>query len=305
MAYKVNILGTVEHHSYKDIDATYSIIEELAINGVNAICFSVHADNESGLTPFDFTQWSGIKKYCDALNIEFIGRPRALCAVECCEELGVSKYRIAAEEVGNFPLLEKLARTEKELIISAPPGLDWQIERMIDFIQPYDNNVVLMQWMPFFPCQSWDWGLKRMEWLKNHFGYKIGLCDRSGDVFASAAAIAMGAEYVEFRISEYPEALRKKFIEGIRKVESSLQVNPDSENFSLSLAYKGMFERSIIINKDKKKGMMLTLEDIEIIEDSRGIDVSRYYDVVGKYLIEDVKRGEMLDWSHLQHDLQQ
>ena len=194
MSRKVFIFGTIESDSYKDPDYIYSLVEELAITGVNAICFSIHTDEGCSDTAIGMSRWESIKKYCEALNIEFIGRPRALSAVGCCEELGVARYRIAAEEVGNFPLLEKLARTGKELVISVPPGFDWQIERMIDFIQPYENPIVLMNWMPFYPCQPWDWGLKRIEWLQNHFGYRVGLCERSGDVLASVAAIAMGAE---------------------------------------------------------------------------------------------------------------
>lgn len=297
---KINILGTVDLETYNGLESVYAIIEELAVTGVNGICFSLHTNSEPEIKPFDMADWNGIKKYCEAVNIEFIGRPRALGAVECFEHLGIKRYRIAAEEVGNFPLLEKLARTGKELIISAPPGMDWQLERMVDFIQPYENNLVIMQWMPVCPCEPCDWGLNRIEWLKNHFGYKVGLCDRSGDLFASTAAIALGADYVEFRINDYPENVRKRLIEGIRKVETSLQLHPDREDYSLHLAYKGMFERSLIINKDKKRGSKIMLEDIEVTDDCTGIDVSRYDDIVGKYLCLDVNKGDLLNWNVLQ-----
>ena len=45
-------------------------------------------------------------------------------------------------------LLEKLARTGKELIISSPQGMDGQVERMIDFLQPFDKTLIIMHWMP-------------------------------------------------------------------------------------------------------------------------------------------------------------
>lgn len=302
MEQKINILGTIDTDSYEEINSIFAIIEELAVAGVNGICFSIHPTDEPKIESYNMKEWLSIKHYCEALNIEFIGRPRALAAIDCFEHLGIEKYRIAAEEVGNFPLLEKLARTGKELIISAPTGLDWELERIVDFIQPYENNLVLMQWMPTCPCAPYDWGLNRIEWLRSHFGYKVGICDRSGDIFASSAAIALGVEYVELRINDYSEEMRKRLIEGIRKVESSLQIHPDREDDSLHLAYKSMCNRSLIINKDKKKGSRILLEDIEITDNSAGIDVSRYEDVVGKYLCNNIRKGDLINWQILQNN---
>lgn len=302
MEQKINILGTIDTESYESINSIYAIIEELAVAGVNGICFTIHPTNDSSDDPYNIKEWISIKKYCEALNIEFIGLPRTLATIEYFEHLGIEKYRISAEEVGNFPLLERLARTGKELIISAPSGLDWELERIVDFIQPYANNLVLMQWMPTCPCAPYDWGLNRIEWLRDHFGYKVGICDRSGDIFASSAAIALGVEYVELKSSDYSEEMRKHLIQGIRQVESSLQIHPDREDHSLHLAYKSMCNRSLIINKDKKKGSRILLEDIEITHSSAGIDVSRYEDVVGKYLCKDILKGDLINWHILQNN---
>lgn len=302
MSKVINIWGTVDAANYKTVDSLYGIIEELVIGGMDGICFSLHTDKYTNLAPFSVEEWKGIKNYCEALNIEFIGRPRALRAVECLEQIGVERYRISAEEVGNFPLLEVAARTGKELIISALPGMDWQLERMIDFVQPYDNDLVLMQWMPDCPCEPWDWGLHRLSWLKSHFGYKVGLSDRSGDVFATSAAIALGAEHIEFRISDYSAEQRKRLVEAIRKVELSLKAQPVNDDYLSTVSCRNLFERSLIFNKDKRKGMQITIDDIEVINSGDGIDVSRYYDIIGKYLGQDVKKGEMLRWPLLQHD---
>ena len=231
----------------------------------------------------------------------FRSGPRAMCAVDCFEEIGVSRYRVDTDGVGNYLLLEKLARTGKELIISAPSGMDWQIEKMVDFIQPYNNSMIIMHWMPAYPCQPWDWGLRRLEWLKDHYGYKVGLCDRSGDLFASSAAIALGAEYLEIRYDDYTHEFRKRLIEGIRKVESSMQKvnsNTNEDNYT-HIHLKSSSDRSLIFNKDKKKDSVITIEDIEFAENTSGIDVSRYYDIVGKSLCADVKQGELLNWSLL------
>lgn len=300
MGQKINILGTIDLDIVNGIDSVYQIIDELAISGVNAICFSIPPiTHNATIETFNQEEWQGIKNYCDALNIEFIGRPSALGAVEYFERIGVQRYRITAEEVGNFPLLEKLARTRKELIISAPAGLDWELERMVEFIQPYENSLILMQWMPEYPCKPSEWGLNRIEWLYNHFGYKVGFCDRSGDLFASTAAIALGAEYVEFHFMDYSEDLRKRLVEGIRKVETSLHIHPEREDYGLHLAYKEMGDKSLIINKDKKKGSKILLEDIEVTQNGAGIDISRYDDVVGKFLCCDIQKGDLINWQLL------
>ena len=64
-------------------------------------------------------KWKEIKKHCNDVGLEFISSPFSNMAVDWLEEIGVQKYKIGSGEVSNFLMLEKIAKTGKEIILSS------------------------------------------------------------------------------------------------------------------------------------------------------------------------------------------
>jgi N,N'-diacetyllegionaminate synthase len=69
-------------------------------------------------TAFTLEQWKELKRYAEQdLKIDFFSSPFSLEAVDLLEAVGMNTYKIASGEVNNIPLLEKIAKTGKRVLI--------------------------------------------------------------------------------------------------------------------------------------------------------------------------------------------
>ncbi|GAB6045588.1 N-acetylneuraminate synthase [Caminibacter profundus] len=308
----------------------HSYIDALADTGVDAIKFQTHiAEAESSeyepfrvnfsyedKTRFDYwkrmefslEQWKEIKKHCDDVGVEFISSPFSNLAVDWLEEIGVKRYKIASGEINNFLMLEKIAKTGKDIILSTGMSGFEEIDRAIEFLKPFKNEVSILQCTTKYPTPSRDIGLNVLSELKKRYDVKVGLSDHSGKIWPLIAAVALGAEILEFHavfdrrmfgpdsrasleIDEIKEA-----VEGIRFIEESLSNLIDKNEFSKEFKeLKKIFGKSLAVNKDLKKGNVITFDDLESKKPfGYGIPAQDYKEVIGKKLKVDKKKWDFL-----------
>jgi N-acetylneuraminate synthase len=312
----------------------HSFIDALAMTGVDAVKFQTHiADAESSAfepfrvkfskqdkTRFDYwkrmeftpDQWKGLKDHCEELNMEFMSSPFSLSAVDLLEELGVKRYKIGSGEVNNWLMLEKIARTGKPIILSSGMSSFEELEASIDFLKPFDNPLSILQCTTQYPTQPETWGLNVIQELKTRFELSVGYSDHSGNIYACLAAAALGAEIFEFHAvfdrrqfgPDSKSSLQideiKMLVEGIRQIQVSL-ANPinksDNSNYS---ELKGIFEKSLAVNKNLKKGTLIKFEDLESKKPkNKGINANQYQSVLGRKLAKDLNQWDFLQESDL------
>ena len=310
----------------------HSYIDALAGTGVDAIKWQMHiADAESSEEePFrvkfsyeddrridywrrmEFTldQWRGIKEHCEEKGMEFICSPFSNAAVEVLEQLGVSKYKIGSGEVTNFLMLEKICMTGKTVLLSSGMSSYEELQEAVDFVQSHGNELVLFQCTTAYPTQAKDWGLNVIGELKEKFDLPIGFSDHSGGITACTAAAALGASYFEFHVvfdkrMFGPDAKASLTIDeskalctAIREVENSLKHPIDKKDNSRFMELKGIFEKSLAINRDMKAGEILQFADLEGKKPKGyGVNASQFQKVIGKKINQDLRA-----WSFLKEE---
>jgi len=151
----------------------HSYIDALATTGVDAIKFQTHiAEAESSAaepfrvnfsyedaTRYDYwqrmsftlEQWKGIKAHCDEVGLEFMSSPFSQAAVDLLETVGVQRYKIGSGEVNNFLMLEKIANTGKPIILSSGMSSFEEIAAAVDFLEPYGNELSILQCTTSYP----------------------------------------------------------------------------------------------------------------------------------------------------------
>jgi N,N'-diacetyllegionaminate synthase len=314
----------------------HSYIDALADTGVNAIKFQTHiAEAESSIyepfrvnfsyedkTRFDYwkrmefnlEQWKEIKKHCDEVGVEFISSPFSNLAVDWLEEIGVKRYKVASGEINNFLMLEKIAKTGKEIILSTGMSGFKEIDKAIEFLKPFGNEVSILQCTTEYPTPAKDIGLNILEELKKRYNVKIGLSDHSGKIWPLIAAVAFGAEILEFhavfdRRMFGPDSKAsleideiKKAVEGIRFIEEVLDNPINKDEFSKEfIELKKIFGKSLAVNKDLRKGSIITFDDLESKKPfGYGIPVEDYKKVIGKKLKVDKKKWDFLRKEDIQ-----
>ena len=307
----------------------HAYIDALAQTGVDAVKFQTHiAEAESSVyEPFrvkfsyedatrfnywkrmEFTpeQWKELKAHCDEAGVAFLSSPFSNAAVDLLEETGISRYKIGSGEVTNLLMLEKIARTGKPVILSSGMSSFDELDKSVTFLQKRGIDVSVLQCTTAYPTRPEEWGLDVIDALKKRYDVPVGFSDHSGDIFASLAAAARGAEILEFHAvfdkrMFGPDAKASltideiaRLVEGVRAIETALRHPVDKSDNTRFKELKGMFEKSLAVNKDLPAGHRLTFDDLEAKKPKGyGIDTSRFEEVIGKPLARSMKRWEFL-----------
>lgn len=295
----------------------HSYIDALSGTGVNAIKFQTHiASAESSVhEPFrvkfsyedetrydywkrmEFTadQWAGLKLHCEEKGVEFISSPFSCAAVDLLEKLNVKKYKIGSGEVSNLLMLEKIAKTGKEIIISSGMSSLNELDSTIDFLKPFGNKISILQCTTAYPTIPGQWGLEVISILKERYKLPTGFSDHSGEIFASLAATALGAELLEFHTVFDKEMFGpdskasltivqvKQLVEAVNQISTDLQTRQDKQSSEAFKELKNIFQKSLAVNKSLDAGHVICFDDLEAKKPAGfGIDAKDFKRVIGR-----------------------
>ncbi|MBW3466367.1 N-acetylneuraminate synthase family protein [Arthrospiribacter ruber] len=307
----------------------HAFIDALAGTGVDAVKFQTHiAEAESSryepfrvkfsyqdATRFDywkrmefsFDQWSELKAHCEEKAMEFISSPFSIQAVELLEKLGVQRYKIGSGEVSNYLMLEKIAQTGKPIMLSSGMSSYAELDQSVGFLRNRGADISILQCTTAYPTSPDLWGLNVINELSSRYNVPVGFSDHSGDIFACLAAASLGATIFEFHVvfdkrqfgPDSASSLQvddvAKLCEGIKQIQMATQNPIDKNDNSKFSELKQIFEKSLSLNKSKRKGELILIEDLEAKKPGdRGIPASNYASVVGKKAVRDIQQWEFI-----------
>ena len=317
---KVFIIAEIGQAHEGSLGIAHSYIDALKDTGVDAIKFQTHiADAESSIhepfrVPFsyedksridywrrmEFTveQWLGLKTHCEEVGLEFMSSPFSNSAVNLLEFIGVKRYKIGSGEVNNFLILEKIAKTGKPIILSSGMSSFEELERAVKFLKGFGNSLSIMQCTTSYPTPPERLGLNIIPALKARFpNCKIGLSEHTSTIFAGIAAVALGAELLEFHAvfdkrMFGPDATSsleideiKQLVEGVRFVELAHQYPIDKNDISKYADLRRIFQKSLAVNKDLSAGHIITFDDLEAKKPAdKGISATQFRNIIGRSL---------------------
>ena len=332
---KTDIIVEIGQAHDGSLGILHSYIDAIADTGANAIKFQTHiAEAESSLaepfrinfsyedkTRFDYwkrmsfskEQWIGIKKHCDEKNLEMISSPFSQAAVDLLESIGVKRYKIGSGEVNNFLMLEKIAKTGKPIILSSGMSSFEDLDEAVNFLSQYGNELSILQCTTSYPTPAERIGLNVINELKTRYlKHKIGLSEHTGRIATCTAAVALGAEILEFhavfdRRMFGPDAASSLTIDEITTLVSDIRFleialnNPiDKTDISPYTGLKKIFEKSLAINKDLPEGYVLGFDDLEAKKPANeGISAKEFKSVIGKRLNRSMSKYDFLKETDL------
>ena len=220
--------------------------------------------------------------YARKLKIICFSTPFDESAVDILENLNCPFYKVASFEMNHIPLIKKIARTKKPIIIST--GMANLNEIDLAYKTAKNNGakeIILLYCVSNYPSKISDFNFNNINILKERYNCKVGFSDHSTENKVVAAAIAAGAVVVEKHIAL--EGQKKGFdiafsLKG-KKIKDYVQIINDtslmmgkkyffrnkSENHSLQ------FRRSIYAISDIKKGEKFNKKNIKVIRPGFGV----------------------------------
>lgn len=329
---KVFVIAEVAQAHDGSLGILHSFVDACAGAKVDAVKFQIHiAEAESsGQEPFrtrfsrvDATRydywkrmsfaeadWAGVKRHCDDAGVEFLATPFSNAAVDLLERLEVVRYKIGSGDVTNSLLIERVARTGKEAILSTGLGTLEEIDRAADVLRK--SGVVVLQCTTRYPTAAEDVGLDAIIELRRQLHCPTGLSDHSGKIYAGIAAAAVGASVVEAHVAFDrrmfgPDAKASltvdefaQLVDGIRFVERARGGNAGKDLDPELAGLRAMFGRTIAVNRDLPAGHLLTFEDLEGKKPAgHGLPTSALPQVLGRRLRNAKAKWEFLSETDL------
>lgn len=330
----VEIIAEIGQAHDGSLGILHSYIDATAAAGVDTVKFQTHiADAESSAhEPFrvrfsyedktrfeywkrmEFTkeQWAGIKEHCDNAGVEFLSSPFSCAAVDLLNSIGARRFKIGSGEVSNMLLLDRIAHSGKSIILSSGMSSYAELDRAVEFLRERNMQFSIVQCTTKYPTEPQDVGLNVLGELRARYNARVGLSDHSGTIFPSLAAVALGAELIEVHvvfdrrlfgpdstasitIDELGELVR-----GIRFIEQSLSHPVDKADNSAFAELKGIFEKSLAVNKDIPAGTTLTADLLEAKKPKDyGIPASDFSRVIGRKVCRAMKQWEFLTYEDI------
>ncbi len=267
-----------------------------------------HKLYETAYTPWEWHP--GLKKLANDLGMECFSSPFDETAVDFLEELDMPAYKVASFEIKDIPLIRRIARIGKPVIIATGIAYLGDIQQAVRACREEGNEqVVLLKCTSTYPSPYEDMNLKVIPNMAEVFDCITGLSDHSMGTAAAVAGVALGAKMVEKHFilsradggpdaafSMEPDEFRR-MVEDIRIVEKAL----GTVTYELTKQQEKSREegRSLFVVKDVKAGEEFTAENVRSIRPAFGMEPVYYGEILGKKARMDISRGTPLGWEHI------
>ncbi|MBU5436663.1 pseudaminic acid synthase [Tissierella sp. MSJ-40] len=331
---KVYIVGELSANHGHDIQVAKDTIKAIKEAGADAVkiqtytadTITIDCDNEyfkikqgtlwDGTTLYKlyqeaYTPWEWHKElfsYAKEIGITIFSSPFDKTAVDLLESLNTPAYKIASFEITDIPLIEYIASKGKPVIISAGIATIGEIKEAVDTCKKMGNDdIILLKCTSSYPAPYEDMNILTIPNMRETFGVSVGLSDHSMGSIVALGAVALGAKFIEKHVildrsiggpdAEFSMEIEefKSMVQEIRKLEKALgRVNYDLNEKVLK---NRAFSRSLFFTEDIKAGDIITENNMRPIRPGYGIHPRYYYEILGRRVSRDIKRGTPVDWS--------
>ena len=224
--------------------------------------------------------------------------------MDLLEKLKVPIYKISSFEITHYPLLKKIAKTKKPLIISTGMATKKEIQIALKTLYQYGaKKVILLRCNSTYPAPIEESNLMTIRDMSKIFKVNIGLSDHTIGSLNAISAIALGATVIEKHVtiskkdggldSVFSLEIKnfREFVENCRntkKIIGKVYYGP-SEREKPSLKYR----RSIYVSKKINKGEKITKNNIKIVRPSLGLNIKFYNKILGMRAMKNLKVADI------------
>jgi len=251
-----------------------------------------------------YTPWEWqpkLKEYAESKGLFLFSSPFDNTAVDFLEKMDVPIYKVASYEVGHIPLLKKIGKTKKPVIMSRGLATVEEIELAIKTLKDSGcPNIVVLHCIAAYPAMPKDMNLKAIPEISKRFNVISGISDHSLSQTVATVSVALGAKVVEKHLTILREekgpdsafsiepAEFKELVQNVRETETLLgeaEIKPGKAEKPCTI-----FRPSVWVTKDIKKGETLTEENIIVRRPNNGLAPKHFEEVLGKKAAKDIKK---------------
>ncbi len=267
---------------------------------------TLHKLYQTAYTPWEWQP--RLKKMAEEMGLLLFSSPFDFSSVDFLEEMDVPAYKIASFEITDIPLIRKVARLGKPVILATGIARLADIELAVQTCREEGNEqVILLKCCSAYPTPYEDVNLRAIPNLAETFQCLAGLSDHTMGTAVATGAVVLGAKMVEkhmtlCRSDGGPDAAFsmepqefKEMVDNIRILEKAL--GKVTYDLSDKQAREREHSRSLFVAQDMKAGDVFTPENLRSVRPADGLHTKYYEQLLGRRITRDAKKGTPMAWS--------
>ena len=254
-----------------------------------------------------------LKEDCQRFGVAFMSTPFDEPSLETLVRSGVEVLKVASFDLGNLPLIDRMARTRIPMVVSIGGGRAEQIKSSLEAIYRHHDDVAILHCVSEYPCEYNRLGLSNIERLAAAFPRsEVGLSDHFNGTLSGPVAYLKGARIFEKHVTLNrawkgtdhsfalePEGFRK-FVRDIHRVRHMMPPKPADE-----LGTERVFRKlgkSVVALVDIAPESVITLEMLSgRIFQTQHIPVRESNRVLGARALRLIRKGEPIQLQDLEN----
>ena len=223
-------------------------------------------------------------------------------SLDFLESLNAPAYKIASFENNHYPLIEKVAKTKKPLIISTGLASYKDLDEIYRILKKSKNlNFAFLKCTSSYPASPENTNLNTIPSLIKKYKCTVGLSDHTLGTSTAIASVSLGSRIIEkhIKLSKKSKSLDDKFsLDPYEFKKMTLGISTAWK--SLGKNYLGLsneenkskfFKRSIYVTKRINKGEIFSKNNIKVIRPGNGLHPKFFNKLLGKKSKKDLKKG--------------
>jgi sialic acid synthase SpsE len=259
---------------------------------------------------FGELEYIEICDYCKEIGIDFMSTPFDLDSIDYLDKL-VKTHKISSSDITNYPLLKKISKTGKKILLSTGASNLEEVKKAVQVIENEGNrDIVLLHCILNYPTLNNNAHLNMIKDLKK-LGYEVGYSDHTlpdEGMLVLSTAVTMGATWIEKHFTldktlpgnDHYHAMDSN---DLKKFSNNLKLLGEimGEEFKHSIPTEEISRlnarRSVYVNTDLAKGKILREENLICKRPANGVCASSFEDLIGKRLNQNIKKDTSIQWN--------
>lgn len=237
-----------------------------------------------------------IKNFCKTKKIEFMVSVFDEYSLNFLKKLKLKIIKIPSGEITNYPLLQKIGKLKKEIILSTGMSNYIEISEAIKILVTNGtkkNKITVLQCNTSYPTPLADVNLSIMNEIKKKFKVKIGFSDHTNGIEIPIAAVALGAKVIEkhftlnkndagpdHRASLEPQKF-EEMVHLIKNVELALG-NKIKKITKSEISNLLVCRKSIVAKRKIQKGEKFSENNLTTKRPAKGMSPMKWKNIIGK-----------------------
>ncbi|MEZ8125967.1 pseudaminic acid synthase [Vibrio splendidus] len=333
--YSPYIIAELSANHNGDINRAYQIMEEAKKAGADAIklqsythetitmdCdseeFQIHGGLWDGQTLYELYkgahmpwEWHELLfAKAKELDITIFSSPFDFTAVDLLEELNAPAYKIASFELIDLPLIARVAKTGKPMIMSTGMANKEEIQEAVDCARSNGcEQLIVLHCVSGYPAPAEQYNLRTIADISERYDVLSGLSDHTIDNATAVASVVLGACLIEKHVTmdrngggaDDSFSLEPKELAQLCKDSKTAWQSLGHVNYERTEAEKGnvKFRRSLYVVKDIAEGEQFTPENVRSIRPGFGLAPKHYDYVIGKFASKPLSKGSPMKSKYI------